>query len=149
VRKVNLLSEEVKAVRKAERGILGNIICHGTPSSAVFAEIPPESFISEDVKAILAALRDHVKDEGTLKIDSLAVRLAGTPGEALFNEILVSETEPSSVPMADLIGAIKTYRKKEQEKRFRTLAEKIQKGEITGTDKEFLEYWQLVRDLHT
>jgi hypothetical protein len=51
--------------------------------------------------------------------------------------------------MADLVGTIKTYRKKEQEKRFRALADKFQRGEIDRTDNEFAEYWQLVRELHT
>lgn len=146
-KRVDSLSEEGKAIRKAEHGILGNIICHGTSPTEVFSQIPPEAFVSEDARAIVAALREELQDEGTLKIDSLAERVAGTPGEQLLNELLVLG-EGRGVPLADLIGTIKIYRKKEQEKRFRTLAEKIQRGEIKGTDKEFVEYWQLVRELH-
>jgi DNA primase len=147
--RVDLLSEEGKAVRKAERELLGNIICSNTRVVEVFSQIPPDAFVSEDARAVAAAVHEEFADGGTLNIDSLTVRLANTAGEGLLIELLVSVSELSATPIADLIGTIKTYRNKELEKRFRNLAEKIQRGEIKRTDKEFSEYWQLVRDLHT
>jgi DNA primase len=146
--KVDFLSEEGKAVRRAERELLGNIVCHGMRAVDVFSEIPSGEFVSEDARAVAAAMQEEFANKGTLSIEALAVRLAATPGERLLNELLVTAAEPSDTPMAHLVSTIKTYHKKEQEKRFRALAEKFQRGEIKRTDNEFAEYWQLVRELH-
>ncbi|MBI2843418.1 MAG: DNA primase [Armatimonadetes bacterium] len=148
-KRINLLSEEGKAVRKAESELLGNIICRGLNPSDVFSELPPEEFVTEGARILAAAVQEDCENRGTLNIDELTTRVAATPGERFLNEILVTAAEPSDVPMADLIGAVKIYRKKEQEKRYRNLAERIERGEIKRTDKEFAEYWQLVRELHT
>lgn len=145
----DLLSEEGKAVRQAERELLGNIICHGLSPSAVFSEIGPDEFVSDEARAVAAAVQEESENRGTPNLDALAARVAATPGERLLNELLVTAAEPSGAPTADLVGAIKTYRKKEQEKRFRALAERFERGEIKRTDSEFAEYWQLVRELHT
>lgn len=147
--RVNLLSEEGKAVRRAERELLGNIICHGARAADVFGEIPPEHFVSKDAKLIAAAVQEEFENKGRLSIEALTMRLAESEAAPLLNELLVSTDELSAAPVADLIATIVTYRKKEQEKRFRALAEKFQRGEITRTDNEFAEYWQLVRELHT
>ena len=168
--KVDLLSEEGKAVRRAERELLGSIICQRLRAGDVFAGISPDELVSDDARAVAAAVQEESENGGTLNIDALAARLAATPGEGLLNELLVGfpDGEGSSpvgkgfpvgegfeippheaTPMADLVGTIKTYRKKEQEKRFRALADKFQRGEIDRTDNEFAEYWQLVRELHT
>ncbi len=146
--RVDLLSEEGKAVRKAERELLGKIICHGASADDVFAAVPPESFIVEDTKTVATVVREELANRGKLNVDALCARLAGTPGEGLLNELLVQTSESSETPIAELLDAIKLYRNKEHEKRFRMLAGKIQRGEIKGTDKEFSEYWQLVRELH-
>lgn len=145
--RVDLLSEEGKAVRRAERELLGIMICHGARVTELLGRIPPEDFVSEDAKVIAAAVQEEFANAGTLSIDALAARLAGTPSEGLLSELLVQE-EPTGTPVEELIGAIRTYHKKEQEKRFRSLAEKIQRGDIKRTDNEFEEYWQLVRELH-
>lgn len=146
--RVNLISEEGKAVRKAERELLGNILCHGLGASDVFSEVPPDKFLSDDAKVVAAAMQEELIGKGTLNIDSLAARLAATPGEQFLNELLVTASEVSGTPTEDLVSTIKIYHKKELEKRFRTLAEKIERGEITREDKDFAEYWQLVQDLH-
>jgi DNA primase len=147
--RVDLLSEEDKAVRKAERELLGNILFHGLRSTDVFSKIPPDQFVSADARSVAAALQQEIDHTGTISLDALAEGLAGASGEALLSELLVTASEPSGNPTVDLIGTIQIYHKKEQEKRFRELADKIQRGEIKQTDKEFAEYWQLVRDLHT
>lgn len=147
-KKINLLSEEGKAVRKAENELLGNILCHGLNAADVFVEIPPEKFISEDAKIVATAMQEELISRGTLNIDALSEKLAGTPGERYLNELLVTSSDMLVTPTEDLISSIKIYHKKELEKRFRMLAEKFQRGEITRTDKEFEEYWQLVRELH-
>lgn len=146
--KIDLLSEEGKAVRKAERELLGNILCSGLPASDVLERLGPGDFVSEEARAIAAALHDELACTGTLSIEALAARLKGTSGERLLNELLVTAEDPQDTPIEDLVNTIKTYHKKEQEKRFRTLAQKIQRGEIKRTDNEFAEYWQLVRELH-
>ena len=146
---IDLLSEEGKAVRRAERELLGNIICHGLSASKVFSEVKPGDFVSEDARTVAAAVQEEFENKGTLNIDALAARLAGSPGERLLNELLVSAADRSGEPIADLVSAIKLYRKREQEKRFRTLADRFQRGEIKRTDNEFAEYWRLVRELHT
>ncbi|MEN6370997.1 MAG: DNA primase [Armatimonadota bacterium] len=146
--RVNLISEEGKAVRKAERELLGNILCHGLDALDIFVQIPPDKFLSDDVKAVAAAMQEELTRSGTLNIDSLAAKLAATPGEQLLNELLVTASEVSGTPTEDLISTIKIYHKKELEKRFRTLAEKFERGEIKRTDNEFAEYWQLVQELH-
>lgn len=147
-KKINLLSEEGKAVRKAESELLGNILCHGLKPADVFAKIPPEKFISEDAKIVATAMQEELISRGTLNIDALSEKLAETPGERYLNELLVTASDMSAIPTEDLIGSIKIYHKKELEKRFRMLAEKFQRGEITRTDNEFAEYWQLVQELH-
>jgi hypothetical protein len=146
---VDFLSEEGKAVRKAERELLGKILCRGLPPEEVFSEIDAGSLMSEDASTLAAALLEEYRNAGKINLDAVTARLDGTSGEALLNELLVTGAESTETPTSDLIGAIRTYHKKEQEKRFRTLAEKIQRGEIGRTDKEFSEYWQLVRELHT
>ncbi|MEN6520674.1 MAG: DNA primase [Armatimonadota bacterium] len=146
--RVNLISEEGKAVRKAERELLGNILCHGLGAADVFSQIPPDKLLSDDVKAVAAAMQEELNGSGTLNIDSLAARLAATPGEQLLNELLVTGSEASGTPIEDLISTIKIYHKKELEKRFRTLAERFERGDIKRTDSEFAEYWQLVQELH-
>ncbi len=146
--RINLLSEEGKAVRKAERELLGNMLCQEANALDVFREIPPDEFVSDDAKSVATALYQELLNTGTLDMDALVATVAGAPGERLLGELLVTGMEPSDIPIADLISTIKIYHKKEQEKRFRALAEKIQRGEIKRTDKEFAEYWQLVRELH-
>lgn len=146
--KVNLLTEEGKAVRKAERELLGSILCHGLSAANIFDKLPPAEFVSEDAKIVAAAVQEESTNTGRLSVDILAARIAATHGEQLLNELLAVGAGSSSIATDDLINTIKNYHKKEQEKRFRTLAEKIQRGEIKRTDNEFAEYWQLVRELH-
>lgn len=146
--KVNLLTEEGKAVRKAERELLGSILCHGLSAANIFDKLPPAEFVSEDAKIVAAAVQEESTNTGRLSVDILAARIAATQAEQLLNELLAVGAGSSSIATDDLINTIKNYHKKEQEKRFRTLAEKIQRGEIKRTDNEFAEYWQLVRELH-
>ncbi len=145
----NLLSEEGKAVRIAECELLGNILCQRLKPADVFSQVSPDDFISDDAKCLAAAVQEESRIRGTLKVDALVERLSGTPGEELLNELLVTAEGQSGIPVAELIKSIIVYHKKEQEKRFRELAQKIERGEIKRTDKEFAEYWQLVRELHT
>ncbi len=146
--KVSLLSEEGKAVRRAELELLSNIICHGHNPAGVFSQIQPSDFVSEDAKNLAAAVQEETANGGKLNIDALSAKLAETGSGKLLTELLVTAVEEHGTPLEDLVQSIKIYHKKEQEKRFRFLAEKFEQGEIKRTDKEFAEYWQLVRELH-
>jgi len=141
-----LISNEGKAVRKAEKELLSFIIRGEANAADIFEKVSPEYFVGEDSAELAKAIKTEVGSGGSLDINSLAAKIAGSSAEGLLNELLVAESE--NLPLDDLIAALTAYRRREQEKRFRLLADKIERGEIKRTDKEFSEYWQLVRELH-
>jgi len=143
---IDLISNEGKAVRKAEKELLSIIIRGEAEAADIFEKVSPEQFIGEDSAELAKAIKMECESRKSFDINSLAAKIAGSPAEGLLNELLV--TEPENLPVEDLIAALTAYRRREQEKRFRLLADKIERGEIKRTDKEFAEYWELVRELH-
>lgn len=141
-----LINNEGKAVRKAEKELLSFIIRGEASAAEIFEKVSPEYFIGEDSAELAKAIKAEIGSGKPLDINNLAAKIAGSPAEGLLNELLVAE--PENLPLGDLIAALTAYRRREQEKRFRLLADKIERGEIKRTDKEFSEYWQLVRELH-
>lgn len=141
---------QLSAVEKAERTLLGIIIRKGQACEQVFAALSPDQFISVEAGKLAATVQELWATTGNIHMEELSKSVAGCEAEKLLNEIMVGAApwESDDVPVEDLIEAVILHRKKMRRKRFKDLAERLERGELNRNDEEFAEYWALVRELH-
>jgi len=144
-------ARRLTAAEKAERALLGILIEWKEPAERVFAQLRPEEFVTVEGRTLAAAVQELSDRTGKFSVEELSQAVAGTPAETLLTEMLVGGRDASwqsGVSMADLVRTIVVHRKKQKMERFRTLAEKFERGELTKDTEEFAEYWALVHELH-
>ena len=142
-----VVQQQLSATDKAERALLGIVIKRVELPERVFARLSPEQFISSSAQELATAVQELMVSVGNINIEELSDKVAGSQSEQLLNEILVggAHWEPEGTPVDDLINVITTYTK---EKRYKLLAEKLQREELNRNDEEYVEFCALVRELH-
>lgn len=137
----------VPAVEQSERLLLGIIIFHNSDASKVFEALPAKEFTEGTTRCLAEAVSNLYSQTGTIEREALREITEGSPAEELLTDILVSfDDSDVKYTTQDLINVIDKIRKNDKRTRMRSLAKRIEDGDVKHGDAEYEEWCRLVRE---